>query len=103
MQANPYKEKQYPTWNLVKQLKAEGKLTPEQALFAADHKPVEELYDLENDPHEVRNLAADAAHNERLRAMRKLLDEWIEQTGDQGRIMEDPVPIYEDYFRARTS
>jgi len=98
MQANPYKEKQYPTWNLVKQLKAEGKLTPEQALFAADHKPVEELYDLENDPHEVRNLAADAAHNERLRAMRKLLDECIEQTGDQGRIMEDPVPIYENYF-----
>src|SRR5205085_3396246 len=30
LQANEYKERQYPVWNLLKQLHAEGKLTPEQ-------------------------------------------------------------------------
>src|SRR5688572_18962546 len=58
MQPNPYKEREYPAWNLVKQLKAAGKLNAVQSLFAAGSKPVEELYDLESDPHEVKNLAS---------------------------------------------
>ncbi|MCU0247020.1 MAG: sulfatase [Bryobacter sp.] len=99
MQANPYKEREYPTWNLVKDLARQGKLTPEQALFAAPSKPVEELYDLERDPHEVRNLAADPAQKERLAAMRKLLDDWVRESGDRGATLEDPLPIYQDYFK----
>lgn len=98
MQPNPYKEREYPTWNLVKKLNAEGKLTPEQALFAAPFKPVEELYDLETDPHEVRNLAEDKQHQARLLAMRGELDRWLAEVGDEGARMEDPVPIYENYF-----
>jgi N-sulfoglucosamine sulfohydrolase len=101
MQRNPYKERDYPTWNLVKKLKAEGKLNPVQALFAADSKPVEELYDLQNDPHEIRNLASDPSRKDRLLAMRQRLDEWIERTGDQGAAMEDPVAIYRDYFETK--
>jgi arylsulfatase A-like enzyme len=99
MQRNPYKEKEYPTWNLVKQLNREGKLNAIQALFAADSKPVEELYDLGTDPHEVRNLASEAAEAGRLISMRKLVDDWIIETGDKGNIMEDPVEIYRDYFK----
>lgn len=98
MQPNPYKEKEYPTWNLVKQLNKEGKLTPIQALFAAESKPVEELYDLASDPHEVRNLAKDGAQADRLRSMRTLLDNWVSETRDQGYIMENPVEVYENYF-----
>lgn len=98
MQANPYKEKEYPTWNLVKQLKVEGKLNATQLLFTADAKPVEELYDLDTDPHEVRNLAADSSQAERLSRMRRTLDSWIAEVGDQGAVMEDPVEIYESYF-----
>ncbi len=98
MQRNPYKERDYPTWNLVKKLKAEGKLNAVQALFAADAKPVEELYDLQNDPHEIRNLAEEPAQKQRLVTMRRRLDEWVAKTGDQGAVMEDPVAIYEDYF-----
>lgn len=99
MQRNPYKEKEYPTWNLVKQLAKEGKLTPVQARFAAEGKPVEELYDLETDPHEIDNLATQPAHRERLRAMRALIDKWVVDTNDHGRIGEDPVAIYADYFK----
>ena len=100
MQINPYKEKEYPTWNLVKQLHAQGKLNAVQSLFAADHKPIEELYDLETDPHEVVNLAAQPEHTARLRSMRSDLDKWIIETGDRGAIMEDPVVVYNDFFKA---
>jgi arylsulfatase A-like enzyme len=97
-QTNPYKEKEYPTWNLLKQLKAEGKLNATQSLFAADHKPVEELFDLSIDPHEVKNLAYDPAFAPRLLAMRKLVDDWVESSGDKGASMEDPVLIHDSYF-----
>jgi arylsulfatase A-like enzyme len=99
MQPNPYKEKEYPTWNLVKQLHREGKLNDVQSLFAAGHKPVEELYDLQADPHEVRNLAAEGSQRSRLLAMRKLVDDWMVETRDRGGVMEDPVAIYESYFK----
>jgi arylsulfatase A-like enzyme len=101
MQRNPYKEKEYPTWNLVKELHAQGKLNAVQSLFAAPAKPVEELYDLRDDPHEVKNLAGDPAQRERLLAMRRQIDQWMIDTGDQGHLMEDPVPFYESYFGKR--
>ena len=47
-------------------------------------RPEEELYDLRNDPHEIRNLAEDPAFEEQLLSMRGMLDSWIEETGDKG-------------------
>jgi hypothetical protein len=43
LQANAYKEKQYPVWNLLKELDAQGKLTPEQKALTAPTMPAEEL------------------------------------------------------------
>lgn len=97
MQSNAYKERSYPTWNLVKRLAKEGKLSPEAALFAADRKPLEELYDLTADPHEVRNLAADPGHAGTLRELRALVDDWVRDTNDQGAHGEDPLDIYRGY------
>jgi arylsulfatase A-like enzyme len=97
MQHNAYKEKQYPTWNLVKQLAAEGKLTPEAALFAAPTKPIEELFDLGTDPWEVRNLAGDPKHAAKLRELRALVDAWVVESGDKGDRMEDPLDVYKGY------
>jgi N-sulfoglucosamine sulfohydrolase len=97
MQRNAYKESQYPTWGLVKQLAREGKLTPEAALFAAERKPVEELFDLSSDPHEVRNLALDPAHSAKLRELRGLVDKWVVESGDKGGAMEDPLDIFRGY------
>jgi len=96
MQHNAYKEANYPTWNLVKELHKQGKLSPEADLFAADTKPIEELYDLAADPHEVRNLAADTAHASTLKELRGLVDGWIKET-DRGTAYEDPVDIYRGY------
>jgi hypothetical protein len=50
--------------------------------------PEEELYDLETDPHEVKNLAQSAEHRKTVERLRKVLDRWIEETQDQGRELE---------------
>lgn len=88
LQANEYKERQYPVWNLLKTLSAEGKLNDTQAKLTAPNMPEEELYDLEADPHETRNLAKEPRHAETLRRLRGVLEEWIEETNDQGRELE---------------
>src|SRR6185503_2025280 len=85
LQPNAYKDAK-PTVRRLRELHESGKLTglPEQLLFAPELAP-EELYDLEADPFEVRNLAADPAHEATLKEMRGRLDRWMEETGDQGR------------------
>ncbi|MBE2285022.1 MAG: sulfatase [Prosthecobacter sp.] len=90
LQFNRYKEAQYPVWNLIKELAAQDKLTPAQAVLAAPTMPEEELYDLQNDPFEVRNLAQSNKPEDRaaLERLRGVLNEWIERTNDQGRIPE---------------
>ena len=96
MQPNEYKEQNYPTWNLVKDWAKQGKLTREQALFASPLKPIEELYDLQADPDEVRNLAADAGHKQTLKQLRALVDGFVAEN-DQLVRFEDPVDIYRGY------
>jgi arylsulfatase A-like enzyme len=98
MQHNDYKEKQYPVWNLIKELNAAGKLNQELKLFASATKPVEELYDMTKDPWEVRNLAALPEHQETLLKLRAAVDKWMKDTNDQGWRMEDPLKIHEGYY-----
>jgi arylsulfatase A-like enzyme len=88
LQANRYKESQYPVWSLLKELDGKGELTPAQQALTAPTMPAEELYDLESDPHEIHNLAGDAAHAETLARMRGELERWIDESNDQGRIPE---------------
>lgn len=97
MQHNEYKEKNYPTWNLVKEWAAQGKLTREQALFAAAGKPIEELFDVQADPDEVHNLAADPKYRDPLKQLRALVDGFVEEN-DRQVAYEDPVDIYRGYF-----
>ncbi len=82
-----------PTYNVLKQLHDDGKLTPDQARHLAPHRPPEELYDLGNDPHELQNLAGSAEHQQVLADLRATLDEWIERTRDNGAIAEDPAVL----------
>jgi oligogalacturonide lyase len=90
LQPNAYKERSYPVWNLLKELDAQGKLTPAQAFLTAPHMPPEELYDLQGDPHEIHNLTASAnpEHQAALARLRRVLEKWLEDTNDQGRIPE---------------
>jgi N-sulfoglucosamine sulfohydrolase len=93
LQPNEYKEKQYPVWNLLKELHTAGKLTPIQAKLCEPTMPAEELYDLESDPHQVTNLVASAPHRPVLNRLRTALEKWIEETNDQGRNLEPPALV----------
>ena len=90
LQANEYKERSYPVWNLLKELDAKGQLTPTQKVLTAATMPPEELYDLDADPHEICNLAAsaDPAQRATLERLRGVLARWIESTDDKGRTPE---------------
>jgi N-sulfoglucosamine sulfohydrolase len=90
LQANDYKERSYPVWNLLKELHAQGKLAPAQEFLCQPTMPAEELYDLETDPHEIHNLAASdkPEHQVVLKHLRGVLEKWIEDTDDQGRVLE---------------
>ncbi len=91
LQPNAYKEKQYPVLALIKELGAQGKLTPWQANFyLAPTMPAEELYDMETDPHSMHNLVASSSreHREALGRLRTVLETWIQDSNDQGKTLE---------------
>jgi hypothetical protein len=76
----------------MRRLHAEGKLEGPAALFMRPTKPVEELYDLQTDPHEVKNLADDPAHREALERLRNAHLAWMRDIGDIGFV---PEGLYE--------
>jgi len=99
----PYLQPQYRdgrdvmiTW---KQLKAQGKLTPEASLFISDTRPPEELYDLENDPHEINNLAGDPEFAQILQQHRDILATWMRETDDQGQYPESAEGLLQVLYR----
>ena len=91
LQANDYKERSYPVWNLLKELHAAGTLTPPQEFLCAPTMPAEELYDLQADPHEIQNLAGSAEHRAAQSRLRAALDAWIQRTRDHGARLEPPA------------
>ncbi|MDP6358774.1 MAG: sulfatase-like hydrolase/transferase [Planctomycetota bacterium] len=76
------------TMREIRRLQKEGNLPATARLFTAPRKPVEELYDLKNDPHEIENLAEDRKHSELLHRMRAAHLEWVQETKDVGLIPE---------------
>lgn len=97
LQINRYKEASYPIIGLLRHLHSEGKLTGPPLKLMAQSRPKEELYDLENDPWETKNLANSAEHQATRKKLALALDEWMEQIDDKGRIPEDPaIPKFWD-------
>jgi len=76
-----------PTTRIWKQLYDDGKLTPPQTFFW-ETKPSEELYDFQNDPDEVRNLANSTEHQTVLAELRQALREHLLATRDVGFLPE---------------
>ncbi|WP_367302584.1 HEAT repeat domain-containing protein [Allorhodopirellula heiligendammensis] len=89
------------TMKELRRVFAEGNLSEAAALFMADHKPAEELYDLESDPHEINNLAADESYQETLERMRDVHLDWVVQTRDIGLIPESEIQRREKADGAR--
>jgi uncharacterized sulfatase len=78
---------QTPTTVVWKRMFDEGKLDETQSAFWKT-KPAEELYDLAADPHQIRNLAAEAEHAQTLHRLRSELQSWMIRTGDLGLLPE---------------
>jgi uncharacterized sulfatase len=80
-----------PILQEMRRLHAEGKLEGPAALFMRPTKPVEELYDIDADPHEIRSLADRPEHAETLKRMRGVLEAWMKETQDVGLVPEDEL------------
>jgi uncharacterized sulfatase len=91
-----------PTMQEMRRLHAAGRLSGTEALYFRPRRDVEELYDLETDPHEVENVAADPVRVPVLARMRAALVDWMKEIQDVGLIPEPdfdalkrPDDIYE--------
>ncbi len=65
----------------------EGKCDKAQSRFW-ETKPVEELYDIQKDPHNINNLSADPAYAATLKRMRGALHKWVRENRDSGFLPE---------------
>ncbi len=84
LQPNDYKDTK-PFMPRLRELHAQGKLSArqEEILFAPT-RAAEELYDVQADPFESRNLAADPQFRTTLETLRTRLDRWMADTHDCG-------------------
>jgi len=79
-----YKMLAYMEW---RELYKAGKLNPEQSQFF-EPRPPECLYDLSQDPHELKNLSGDPAYSGTLVAMRKQMQNQVKSMPDLSYIPE---------------
>ena len=96
-----------------RQLHKEGKLNEVQSFMWSETRIPEELYDLENDPHEIHNLVDDPAFADELERHREILETWMKETDDKGQYPEslhslrgvltrwDDVAVNPEYEAAR--
>ena len=82
-----YRE-QMTMMQLLNRLWEAGELDEHPAAWFKTPKPKEELYDLEQDPYELNNLADQTALQDTLIFLRNRLDKWIVETGDLGEYLE---------------
>lgn len=95
---NFYPEKSYFDWvpyghhhgmmQEMWRLYALGELNSIQKRLVSGSRPPEELYDCQNDPHEIHNLADDPNYREVLARLSGELDQWRVRAGDMGEIPE---------------
>lgn len=60
-------------------------------------RPAEELYDLEADPFELKNLAAEPQHASQIQSMRQELEAWMQSTGDTKQSFAKPLLLTDEF------
>lgn len=76
-----YREK-IPTMQELLRLKQEGVLNEYQAQWFREKKPSEELFDTENDPHELHNLASEPKYASIINELSEEMDRWLVEIDD---------------------
>ena len=82
---------QMPIMQELLRLRKENNLSKEQALWFRGKKPDEELFDIQNDPYEIHDLAKDPAYESTLKKMRMVCENWIVDINDTGLISEETL------------
>ena len=70
------------TYREMIRLRNEGKLTKAQKNTFIQPRAEEELYDIQNDPYELHNLALSLDHTKQLKKFRQALADWQKDTND---------------------
>lgn len=60
-------------------------------------RPAEELYDLDADPFELKNLATEPQHASQLQSMRQELEVWMQSTGDTKQSFAKPLLLTDEF------
>ncbi|MFC4992817.1 sulfatase [Rubritalea tangerina] len=77
----------------------EGSLDPKIDHIYFGPRPAHELYDLNNDPHELNNLAEDPNYADVLLQHIAILEQWQKETGDKGMQPEPEASLKAIYKR----
>ncbi|MFO7974731.1 MAG: sulfatase-like hydrolase/transferase [Candidatus Hydrogenedentota bacterium] len=78
----------FPVMQEMRRVEAAGELEGPEKLFFADKKPLEELYDTKNDPHEILNIVDKPEMQDDLKRLREALDVFLDESNDTGFIPE---------------
>ena len=90
LQPNAYKDRKEILIRL-RELHKQGILNSlQERLFFSEQRPYEELYNVSLDEYQYVNLASDENMKKKLDEIRKILNDWEENTNDQGRSIEAP-------------
>jgi Arylsulfatase A and related enzymes len=80
--------RQLPLMSEMLELHKKGELNEYQDSWFKPTKPVEELYDMDNDPYEFHNLADSAIYKDKLIELRGAFRTWIDKVGDMSYMPE---------------
>lgn len=84
---NQYREN-IPMTKALLEMDINNELSGDTSYIFMKTKPLEELYDLENDPYEIHNLAENPTYKNKLLELRNALGAWQLEIGDKGFIPE---------------
>jgi len=102
------------TWVGYLERQQQGKLTSAQRFLFAEPRPFEEFYDLQTDPHSLKNVIDSPEHRDPINQLRTRLDNWRVDTEDRmpelrrrdgwtrdGRPLPHNQPWYDRYIEAQ--
>jgi len=87
---NKYRERITMNSKLI-QMDSFNMLEGDAAYIFMKTKPVEEFYDLANDPYEVHNIIDNPKHSKRINDFRAALENWQKEINDQGFVPENKL------------
>ena len=87
---NKYRERITMNSKLI-QMDSFNMLEGDAAYIFMKTKPVEEFYDLANDPYEVNNIIDNPKYSKRINDFRAALENWQKEINDQGFIAENKL------------